>query len=257
MLPHRILAASAALLTLTLTAQPLLAEPQPKLRKHAAYCIKRWHAAKRPPAAKTRICARYFLMRTYERNDLDGAMDHDPPVTAGMLLRFSAAQLAHMEAHVKRLCGKGGCDISKQRLLSRAQELFIGAGAELWGTHDNVGGGGVGPNIAPQLKRIAKGERLPKDSVSGLSVIALWKLRNAPYARHGRRFKNKDLDNFFFAKRKGKRASVLPFRRNPAFKPKMLTAADRANIKLLGTIERKKRRKVKRWSAKDNLNYTS
>lgn len=260
----RLAASAALLLTLTFTAQLGLqrraaAEPQPKLRKHAAYCLKRWHAAKRPPAAKTRICARYFLMRTYQRNDLPTAMDLDPPVAAGMLLRFGGAQLARMEAHVKRLCGKGGCDFAKQRLLSRAAELFDRARAELRSIRE--GGGGVGPSLAPPLARIAKGERLSKGSLGAFSVIALWKLRNAPFARHGRRFKNKDLDAFFFGERKGQRAGeakgVLPFRRNPAFKASMLTAADRANVKLIRAIERKKRRKVKRWSAKDSLNYTS
>ncbi len=257
---HHLAARAALLLTITLSAQlgrprPASAEPQPKLRKHATYCVARWHAVKRPPAPKTKVCARYVLMRAYERNDLEEAMDHDPPVTAGMLLRFGGAQLARMARHVRRLCGKGGCDLERQRLLSRAEELFIRAGSELLGTYDNVGGGGVGPDIAPLLATIAKGERLSQDSVRGFSVIALWKLRNAPYARHGRRFKNKDLDRFFFDKRKSK--GVLPFRRNPAFKASMLTAADRANIKLVRTIERKKRRKVKRWSPKDSLNYTS
>jgi formylglycine-generating enzyme required for sulfatase activity len=60
----------------------------------------------------------------------------------------------------------------------------------------------------------------------------LWRLRNAVYARHGRKFQSSDLAALFY----GKGGCC---KEQPGFSPDKLTKVDRANVKLLTSLEQK------------------
>lgn len=211
----------------------------------AAWCLKRWHAAKKPTRAQSRACAELFLRRAYgcSEAELEEGTEHDPPVPLGMVLRYGRAPLGRMRTHLGRLCRTKACEMKDDRVLSRAAELMDRAAGELWGLYDNIGGGGVGPALEPVLKQIFAGERL--ESIPTFSLIALIKLRNAPYARHGRPFRSKDLHDFFYGARKG--SKVLPRKVDKTYEDSRLTAVDRANIAFLRRRERAARKQAKRW----------
>ncbi len=58
-------------------------------------------------------------------------------------------------------------------------------------------------------------------------------VRNAVYARHGRPFKSKDLQEFFYKQNKKR------FKMNPNYKDSMLTKIDKANITYIQGLEKK------------------
>lgn len=212
-----------------------------------AWCFNRWPRVKRATTEQTRVCARHFLLRTHEctEAELDDRMQNEPGAPAGMVLRYTGAQVDRMFVHVSRACGKKTCDRVKHPRLARAQELFISVGAEYWSLLDNVGGGGVGNPITPLLAQLLAGKRIETPPQGRYSLNALTKLRNAPYARHGRPFRSKDLHAFFYQARKG--CKILPRKVNKAYKDSLLTATDRANIAALVRLAAAARKEVKRW----------
>lgn len=90
----------------------------------------------------------------------------------------------------------------------------------------------------PLLEKVYRGERLPADALKPLSDRCLAVLRNAPFARRGRPFKNPDLTQFFY----GARWGPLPVLQiNPAFQETMLDDSDRANVAtVLAELRRRK-----------------
>jgi hypothetical protein len=83
-----------------------------------------------------------------------------------------------------------------------------------------------GTSFEPVLDEILHGERITREELAFWSPMVLWRLRNAPYARHGRDFKMIDLHKFFYA-------GSLNLAVDPKFKESMLDAADRANAALV------------------------
>lgn len=101
-----------------------------------------------------------------------------------------------------------------------------------------------GQSFAPVLAAMLAGEPIDAAALANLSDDTLVKLRNAPYARHGRPFKLTSLQTFFYGPRDGaRRTPLLPRATNPAFKESMLDATDRANVRAV--VAEQNRRKGK------------
>jgi hypothetical protein len=79
-------------------------------------------------------------------------------------------------------------------------------------------------SIDPVLTKMLAGKKIETRELMGVASVTLWRLRNAPYARHGRPFKSPDLQTFFYEKL-GR--SLTP---NPAFKDSMLDKIDEQNV---------------------------
>jgi hypothetical protein len=84
--------------------------------------------------------------------------------------------------------------------------------------------------VDPLVARVLAGKRLLASELVALGKDDLSKLRNAPYARHGRPFKSAELQSYFYRERKP----------DPAFKESMLDADDKFNLELV-LAELKKR----------------
>jgi hypothetical protein len=97
----------------------------------------------------------------------------------------------------------------------------------------------TGKSFEPILALALAGKPIDPASLEALSVDTLVRLRNAPYARHGRPFKMAALQAFFYDPRPGPK-SLLPLTVNPSFAESMLDAVDRANVQAV--IAEQKRR---------------
>ncbi len=80
-------------------------------------------------------------------------------------------------------------------------------------------------DVTPLVRRALDGQRLTATELTSFSVDDLTKLRNAPYARHGRPFKNAALQQYFY--------TTLGRTAKPSFTERQLDAADRANVALV------------------------
>lgn len=89
-------------------------------------------------------------------------------------------------------------------------------------------------SIEPLLARVLKGELLTAESLKALSQASLTRLRNAPFARHGRPFKSNSLQTFFYGARpKDQATPLLPLSPNPTYSDALLDDRDRANLALI------------------------
>ncbi|MEM9454914.1 MAG: YARHG domain-containing protein [Myxococcota bacterium] len=90
------------------------------------------------------------------------------------------------------------------------------------------------------------------DLLAGLSPLTLVRLRNAPYARHGRAFNSRDLQSFFYddppplmkshfslAMQDRQRSGVFPQTVDPSYADAKLTKVDHANVGVIREVERR------------------
>ena len=198
-------------------------------------------SADKPSSKQTRRCARYWLRFAYGKNlDID-ALDFDPVPGIPASMKMTVSQLVRMKQHVQKVCGRvtpdddfGACSFEKVPFLKRAEELFWREIGERVGTMDSL----VMESMEPALDKVLAGQLLTKEELfvpdeAGAKPecrwgwVTLWKLRNAVFARHGRPFLSKDLQNFFYSQSKGKRAELKPVE---DFKNEMLSATDKKNV---------------------------
>jgi hypothetical protein len=78
--------------------------------------------------------------------------------------------------------------------------------------------------VEPLIARVLAGQKLKAAELKPIGKDGLAKLRNAPYARHGRPFKDATLQSYFYS------AKLKP---NPAFRESQLDAVDNANLTLI------------------------
>jgi hypothetical protein len=95
----------------------------------------------------------------------------------------------------------------------------------------------TGRSFEPLLRKVLAGGRLAAEELGPLAPATLARLRNAPYARHGRPFKNPELQAFFYAPHPS--SSLPPLAPDPAFDESRLDAADRANIAAVLAAEKR------------------
>lgn len=79
------------------------------------------------------------------------------------------------------------------------------------------------------LARVRRGEAIDDGALSGLDLVALRRLRNAAYARHGYRFRAGDLRGYF--------EGMDWYAVDPAYAPVRLTPIDGANVRLVKARE--------------------
>jgi hypothetical protein len=81
------------------------------------------------------------------------------------------------------------------------------------------------PDVTPLVRRVLEGKRLAAAELAALSDDDLQRLRNAPYARHGRPFKNAALQQYFYG--------ILKLTPNPSFSESQLDRDDKLNLALV------------------------
>lgn len=219
-------------------------------RKNRTLCEKKWPRQKNPAKDTTLACARYWVLR-YGYDD-DGRssnadeqtlLEEDPSVNGEIVTRLLAHELTAMASHVRAVAGMSGRDQDQggaqaPPIIDRAIEFFEGAARSHFSLSDP--GTGWNDRIDEFLETIFAGKPLRSQALPLLSPVSLWKLRNAIYARHGRPFKNPDLQRFFYGDRglPDETTPLLPRKVNPRFHERMLTAEDKANLALIKKAER-------------------
>jgi hypothetical protein len=99
-------------------------------------------------------------------------------------------------------------------------------------------------SIEPLLAKIFAGKVLVAADITPLAAESLSRLKNAPFARYGRPFKNADLQSFFYGPRGEQGAgSLLPLEQNPYFVDDTIEPADRANVELLAAEIKRRQKK--------------
>ncbi len=222
---------SLALCLLLTTAPPAA----PSSASTTALCERTWAAAAKPSLDETRTCVRHLLSIAYGTNHAPDALELDPPTGTAAALRFPAARLRAMATHVAALCPGGCADLDKHREASRATEWLNGEADARFTLFD--------------AQMMAPIDGLLADVLAGRAVklegewspLTLWKLRNAVFARHGKRFESPDLTRFFYGPEAAP-APGLPLKASAeAWSDKKLTAQDKKNIAALTAAEKKAR----------------
>lgn len=216
------------------TGHQLITARQVKSSKRL--CEKTWPARREPPRSMTDRCLQYWLFAyNYERPSslagVEDALSLDPSPMGGA--RYEAARFRAMAAHVRAAFpGDSGW------LVQRALEFFDKSAATYTSFFD------MNLDVEAALNAILSGKKLSADLEAAMPTT-LWLLRNAAYARHGRKFKHPDLNHYFYGsfKRPAAVRAVLPRKVNPKFKDSMLTAIDRANVRRIAAEEKKRRRR--------------
>ncbi len=225
--------------------------------KNKRFCEKTWPNKKRTTAAEDRRCSVYWAIN-YGYDDTDpnmGTFDMDPRPGHPIFARHSAATLVRLAERAEKLCEKHECDSGDDIGLApeeRAAEMFRITAADHFTLE-----AGIILDYRPVLDLLLTGKPLPKgyigqDDAGLLGAVHLRKLRNAVYARHGRPFKDPDLQAFFYEakpaimkrhfkldleeRRKYRR---LPLKVNPNYDDSLLTRIDKQNIQRIRAQEKK------------------
>lgn len=208
-------------------------------------CERTWPAAKKATRQLTEKCAGYWLRVHGGFNDGSDLNDADlgPYVEHAAVTRFSSAQLRQMARHVEAARGA-----LSEGLYANAHRFFDVAARCHFSTLDLTASGAFADHrtIVARLETVLDGKPLDPTGLRDLSPMSLSKLRNAVYARHGRRFKSGDLNAFFYGEWKdgykgvfadGGRPRFLPRKQDPAFADSALTAVDHQNVAVIKKIE--------------------
>ena len=188
-------------------SDPGPAPPDETADPHKTLCTEAWATAKSPSATDTATCAHYFA------REVDFSSD--------AVWKVPAAQIAVL---IQRIDGCKSCDADAKPWLVKAARL-----------HFDLVDPVTNESIEPQLDKALAGNKLVAAEVGKLASVSLWKLRNAPYARHGRPFKTADLQTFYYGDR-GKdvaQTKLLPLKPNPKFTDALLDKTDDANVSVV------------------------
>lgn len=201
-------------------------------------CEKEWPRAESPARARSLACVRHVLSLAYGTSWTADDLDLDPPSGTAAALALSADTLTRMARHVRTLCPDGCHDVSAHPEPTRAAEWLERELEARFSVTDHS----MMRSIEPLLATILAGEALDPKALTdpnggSWSVLSVWKLRNAVFARHGRRFDNPDLHRFFYGP-DGARAAGLPARpSNEPWSDARLTPIDKKNVALLKSTE--------------------
>lgn len=226
-------------LSLALLASPAAAEPKaaPSI---AEQCETAWPAAKTADRQKTWACLTHFLTYGYGEKPTPELMTLDPGYGHPVEVKLSVADLDRMIAHVEKACDVEAAPVESE--CARGHEMLTGMKSRRMGIFEDVNLGSIeGP-----LRKVLAGQKLTRAEVFAdhaelsLSLLSLWKLRNAAYARHGYRFKTPDLNTFFYGPREAVgEPKLLPLARKGDTRKVTLTAEDTANVQLIKALEAK------------------
>jgi hypothetical protein len=212
----------------------LITESQRK--KLQPTCERAWPKATSPSRRRTEQCVQYWLF-TYEyslkdaRANLDDSLSMDASGVGGKGVR--SRDMERMLRHVEKRYRNHDED---DWIAIRGLEFFRKSATNNIDIEDINACRG---DLSCILVDIFAGRSIAKHDFEGLSLVSLWKLRNAVYARHGRKFKHPDLNRLFYQGKK-RAGGLLPRKINPRFKDSLLTATDRASVRVIRKLERKR-----------------
>lgn len=232
-------------------------------------CTTSWARAKAPAAPDTDRCLDFVLAASYGTLWDTESLSSDPAIRGLLTVEVPSEALTAMVKQIDKVCGgKDGelpprpatqgaaarlgldgdeaLDSLWSTRCERAREVAAGELAAKLGIGDDVNM----PDTIGVYQDLFAGTALADDALlphldddgkplACYSRATLWKFRNAPYARHGKKFKSEDLNRFFFAKRKtaitndmGERVKLLPLAEGTLEKVE-LTPADNKNVALV------------------------
>lgn len=207
-------------------------------------CHASWTKDPRPPIKHSRKCAEAWLKATYGPRFTVEDLSLDAPLGTKELVGLNAQQLRTMAGHVKKTCPK--CTVSECAdhdracyIASRAVELFEGEAHLRVSIYDPV----RMQSIGPLLWKVLAGQPLENEELEpsdGLrwTPLTLRKLRNAVFARHGRKFANPDLNALFYGPHpKDRKLPKLAI--NPDYADTLLTEIDKSNVRRIRQAERR------------------
>lgn len=219
-------------------------------------CMNTWARAKAPKAAMTDGCIDLLLTIGYGAGWDHESLTLDPRLHGELAIEQSTEALDAVDAQLARVCAeptpekqaaakRGGDDLDELWTwrCTRAREIIGQEKAAKMGISDSVDM----PEPHELLKELLAGEALTWEAlmphgegdVPCFSRVSLWKFRNAPYARHGFKFKTEDLNRFFYDARPegltdsaGEPIELLPLPRGTHAKV-TLTPTDHKNVALV------------------------
>lgn len=221
------------------------------------YCVERWPVSKRPTVERSKTCARFWLIHEGYEGRFDD-FGYDPITGSAPFIRLTARTLQVLANRVRGYCGTE-CDETD----ARAIDLFeINASYHYRFMEQRP----EAPEMTALFRVLLAGQPIDEarrhyepetsfdDMLAELSPMSLFRLRNAPYARHGRPFRHEDLQSFFYdaippypaahaewTLEERTECGGFPLPLDPAFDDAKLTAVDHANIARLRAIERRVR----------------
>ena len=245
------LAALLAVLVLGVSSPPVVADDElPTVRRLATskkLCERAWPKQEKPRYSINLLCAQYWLfaynysLKQAREVGVTEALTLDPVVTGHEVRRFTRGQLLAMAKHVRRLPKKRrGQD---NWIAIRAREYFEGAAES---KQSLLALGACSGTLDCLIRQIFDNQRLLREQLQALDAMHLYHLRHAVYARHGRRFKDSNLDRLFYTDvAREQSGGLLPRTRKRGYSDAQLTDIDRANIELLQSTESARK---KAWS---------
>ena len=199
-----------------------------QLKSSAKLCEDKWPKMAKPARALTDRCMQYWLfVHNYKRpvsfEKAGSTFSLDPyPVSS---TRRTAEYYRKMGAHVK-----AAFPGDESWPVRRALEFFRGCAASYTSYFD------MNLDLIDDFKIIIAGKPYKANGLANAAnPNSVWFLRNATYARHGRKFKHPDLNHYFYGtwKRPKQVNALFPLKINKNFKESMLTKIDRANIRAI------------------------
>jgi hypothetical protein len=234
----------ASLLLLLLPLDPVLAADKGKAPDTATFCTTVWPEQASPSARETTTCRDWWLGVAYGGEVDEDDLELDPPTGQPQTAEVPTTRLERAVAHVRKACGER-CTVRDDRALEYLENEIRYRTSLTDPCH------GIG--ISPYLKLVLEGRPIqgiqPSDSRPRLDIycpLAHRKLRNGVYARHGRIFKDPDLNALFYgaSRPEGWTEAGLPLlKQNPKYTDDLLTEADKANIATLQALEQRKNKK--------------
>lgn len=201
-------------------------------------CEKDWPAAAKVDRNQTWACLTHYLTYAYGQKPTAELMTLDPGYGHPVEVKLSVADLERMTNHVEAACDVAAAPVESE--CARGHELFQGMKHRRLGISEGVELG----SFEPLLRKVLAGEELTEadllvnDTGPKWSLLTLWKLRNAAYARHGYLFKTPDLNTFFYGPREPVgEPKLLPLAKKGETKKVTLSKADTANVRLIKLME--------------------
>lgn len=211
-------------------------------------CERAWPKQEQPRSSVTRLCAQYWLfaynysLSAARSSGVADALASEPRVTGVEVTRFTRSQFLSMAKHARKLPRR--TRHGEDWIAIRAREYFEGAAeSKLSLTAAGVCQG----TLDCLLQRIFTDKKLAADSLTQLGAVHLVILRNAVYARHGRRFDSRDLVKLFYTDVAARQSGgLLPRQQKRGFRDDMLSANDQANLAAIDEARQRVRKEFKR-----------
>ncbi|WP_158501811.1 YARHG domain-containing protein [Vitiosangium sp. GDMCC 1.1324] len=206
----------------------------------AALCTHRWPDQTSPFARDTTTCREWWLTVAYEGLVTEDSLTMDPPATQPQGEQVSTARLKRAAEHVRKACGQKCTDRDNRAIEYFENEIRFRL---------NLIDPRLLEDISPLMEKVLAGQPLRGKAagpsfLDNLGPLSYRKLRNGVFARHGRVFKDPDLNELFYGSPRPEdwtRAHLPTLKQNPQYTDALLTSEDKANLATLQALEKRKR----------------